>query len=62
MSQYLIDDRDRYGVAVRDRSEIAELQGGQGRLESVTLVDGAKLPFAFMFVHERLAAARITSA
>jgi len=37
MSQYLIDELDRYGVAVRDRSEIAGLQGEQGRLHAVTL-------------------------
>ena len=35
MSDYLIDDLDRYGVAVRDRSEIAELHGSDGQLEAV---------------------------
>jgi thioredoxin reductase (NADPH) len=50
MSQYLIDDLDRYGVAVRDRSEIAELRGDEGELASVKLVDGAELPFSFLFL------------
>ena len=40
MSHYLIDELDRYGVAVRDRSEIAELHGEDGQLEAVTLTDG----------------------
>ncbi len=40
MSDYLIDELDRYGVAVRDRSEIAELHGADGQLEAVTLTDG----------------------
>jgi thioredoxin reductase (NADPH) len=52
MSSYLIADLDRYGVEVRDRSEIAELHGDRGRLDSVTLKDGTRLPvkFAFMFL------------
>jgi len=50
MSQYLIDELDRYGVAVRDRSEIAGLQGEDGRLDSVTLADGEQLPFSFLFL------------
>jgi thioredoxin reductase (NADPH) len=50
MSQYLIDELDRYGVAVRDRSEIAGLQGEQGRLQAVTLADGEQLPFSFLFL------------
>jgi thioredoxin reductase (NADPH) len=50
MSQYLIDELDRYGVAVRDRSEITGLQGEQGRLHSVTLGDGEQLPFSFVFL------------
>ena len=50
MSQYLIDELDRYGVAVRDRCEIAELQGEQGRLRAVTLADGERLPFSFLFL------------
>ena len=37
MSDYLIHDLDRYGVTVRDRSEIAQLHGADGQLEAVTL-------------------------
>ena len=40
MSHYLIDELERYGVAVRDRSEVGALHGAEGRLESVTLTDG----------------------
>ncbi|HEX6702471.1 MAG TPA: FAD-dependent oxidoreductase [Gaiellaceae bacterium] len=49
MSDYLIRDLDRYGVAVRDRSEIAALHGHDGHLEAVTLEDGERLPFSFLF-------------
>jgi thioredoxin reductase (NADPH) len=49
MSAYLIDELDRYGVAVRDRSEIAELHGTDDQLEAVTLTDGAQLEFSFLF-------------
>src|SRR6185437_8392819 len=50
MSAYLIDELDRYGVVVRDRSEITELHGNDGHLESVTLTDGTDLPFSFLFL------------
>jgi thioredoxin reductase (NADPH) len=50
MSQYLIDELDRYGVVVRDRSEIVGLQGEHGRLRAVTLADGEQLPFSFVFL------------
>jgi thioredoxin reductase (NADPH) len=49
MSDYLVRELDRYGVAVRDRSEIAALHGDHGRLEGVTLKTGERLPFAFVF-------------
>jgi thioredoxin reductase (NADPH) len=49
MSEYLIRDLGRYGVSVRDRSEIAALHGTEGRLEEVTLKDGERLPFSFLF-------------
>jgi thioredoxin reductase (NADPH) len=49
MSQYLIDELGPYGVTVRDRSEISELHGEDGRLEGVTLTDGSRLPLAFLF-------------
>jgi thioredoxin reductase (NADPH) len=50
MSDYLILDLERYGVAVRDRSEIAELHGSGGRLEAVTLSDGERLNLSFLFL------------
>ncbi len=50
MSHYLITDLERFGVAVRDRSEIAELHGGDDRLEAVTLTDGTRLDFSFLFL------------
>jgi thioredoxin reductase (NADPH) len=50
MSDYLIRELDRYGVAVRDRSEIAELHGDDGRLEAVTLTNGERAPFSFLFL------------
>jgi thioredoxin reductase (NADPH) len=49
MSDYLIREIERYGVAVRDRSELAELHGQDGRLEAVTLTTGERLPFSFLF-------------
>ena len=49
MSDYLIHDLDRYGVAVRDRCEIAVLHGASGQLEAVTLKTGEQLPFSFLF-------------
>jgi thioredoxin reductase (NADPH) len=50
MSSYLIGELDRYGVAVRDRSEVAALHGEAGRLGSVTLTDGSELPLSFLFL------------
>ncbi len=50
MSQYLIDELGRYGVAVRDRSEVAALHGEDGRLDGVTLVGGERLPLSFLFL------------
>src|SRR6185312_15849079 len=50
MSDYLIRELDRYGVAVRDRSEVAELHGEGGRLREVTLTDGKRLPLSFLFL------------
>jgi thioredoxin reductase (NADPH) len=50
MSDYLVRDLERYGVAVRDRSEIAELHGTDGQLEAVTLKDGERLRFSFLFL------------
>src|SRR5437868_5862587 len=50
MSEYLVQELDRYGVAVRDRSEIAELHGTDGELEAVTLRDGERLSYSFLFL------------
>jgi thioredoxin reductase (NADPH) len=50
MSDYLVRELDRYGVAVRDHSEIAALHGDDGRLRAVTLKTGERLPFAFLFL------------
>ena len=50
MSDYLITELDRYGVAVRDRSEVSDLHGTDGELEAVTLRDGERLSFAFLFL------------
>lgn len=50
MSAYLIADLERAGVAVRDRSEISELHGRDGKLETVTLKTGEQLPFSFLFL------------
>jgi thioredoxin reductase (NADPH) len=50
MSDYLVRELERYGVAVRDRSEVAALHGDDGRLEAVTLKSGERLPFAFLFL------------
>jgi thioredoxin reductase (NADPH) len=49
MSDYLLAELDRYGVAVRDRSEIAELYGADGELEAVSLKDGERLAFGSLF-------------
>jgi thioredoxin reductase (NADPH) len=50
MSDYLLLELERYGVAVRDRSEVAALHGSDGELEAVTLRDGARLAFSFLFM------------
>jgi thioredoxin reductase (NADPH) len=50
MSAYLIRELERYGVAVRDRSEVAALHGTDGQLEAVTLRDGEQLSVAFLFL------------
>jgi thioredoxin reductase (NADPH) len=50
MSDYLVRELERYGVAVRDQSEIADLHGEDGQLEEVTLTSGDQLPFSFLFL------------
>ena len=37
-------------VVGRHRSEIAELHGDDGQLDAVTLRDGERLPFSFLFL------------
>jgi thioredoxin reductase (NADPH) len=49
MSDYLVRELDRYGVAVRGGCEIAELHGNDGQLDAVTLKSGERLPFSFLF-------------
>jgi thioredoxin reductase (NADPH) len=49
MSHYLIAELDRYGVAVRDRSEVAEVHGGDAQLEAVTLTDRTRLSLSSLF-------------
>jgi thioredoxin reductase (NADPH) len=49
MSDYLIHELDRFGVAVRDSSEIGALHGENGQLEAVTLKSGEQLPFSAVF-------------
>ena len=49
MSDYLIRELERYGVVVRDRSEINALHGTEGHLDAVTLKSGDRLPFSFVF-------------
>jgi thioredoxin reductase (NADPH) len=50
MSDYLVRELERYGVAVRDRSEIAQLHGADGHVEAVTLTTGERLPFSYLFL------------
>jgi thioredoxin reductase (NADPH) len=50
MSDYLIHEVENAGVEIRDRSEIAEIHGSDGRVEAVTLKDGERLPFSFLFL------------
>jgi len=50
MSDYLIHDLGRYGVTVRDRSEVAELHGPGGQLEAVTLTDGTRIELRSLFL------------
>jgi thioredoxin reductase (NADPH) len=50
MSHYLLEELERFGVAVRDRSEVAALHGADGELEKVTLTDGTELPLSFLFL------------
>jgi thioredoxin reductase (NADPH) len=50
MSDYLIHELERYGVGIRDGSEITSLEGEDGRLASVTLTDGERFSVSFLFL------------
>ena len=50
MSEYLVRELERYGVIIRDRSEVGALHGKDGRLEAVTLKSGERLPLSFLFL------------
>ena len=50
MSDYLIHDLDRAGVAVRDRSAIVELHGDDGGLEAVHAPRRGAPPASFLFL------------
>jgi hypothetical protein len=50
MSDYLIRDPERCGVAIRDRSEIAEPHGADGQLEAATLRSGERPAFSFPYL------------
>ncbi len=50
MSDYLIQELERYGVAVRDRSEIAQVHGADGQVDAVTLRDGERIGLSFLFL------------
>jgi thioredoxin reductase (NADPH) len=50
MSDYLMRELARYGVAVRDSSEIAQLHGEAGQLKAVTLTSDERLPFSYLFL------------
>lgn len=50
MSDYLVGQLERYGVVVRDESEVTALHGSEGQLEAVTLRDGSELSFGFLFL------------
>jgi thioredoxin reductase (NADPH) len=50
MSDYLVRELELAGVAVRSRTEVAELHGQAGKLDAVTLKTGERLPFGFLFL------------
>jgi thioredoxin reductase (NADPH) len=50
MSDYLVRELEHYQVPVRDRSEIIELHGDDGKLEAVTLKSGERLQFSDLFL------------
>jgi thioredoxin reductase (NADPH) len=51
MSDYLVLELESNpGVKICGRSEIAEIHGTDGRVEAVTLTDGTRHPFGFLFL------------
>jgi thioredoxin reductase (NADPH) len=50
MSDYLVRELERFGVAVRGSSEIAALHGTDGQLDAVTLASGERARFSFLFL------------
>jgi thioredoxin reductase (NADPH) len=50
MSHYMLEELERYGVAVRDRSEVESLHGKDGHLEAITLTDGTEMPLSALFL------------
>jgi thioredoxin reductase (NADPH) len=50
MSDYLLRELERYGVEIRDRSEITTLHGADGQLEGVTLTTGERVPLKYLFL------------
>jgi thioredoxin reductase (NADPH) len=50
MSDYLIHELEHAGVAVRAACEVVELHGDDGHLETVTLSNGERVPFSFLFL------------
>jgi thioredoxin reductase (NADPH) len=50
MSEYLISELERYGVAVRDDSEVVALRGREGKLDSVAMRDGQEVPASLLFL------------
>ncbi len=50
MSDYLIRELEQAGVAVRSVCEVVGLHGADGHLEAVTLSDGERVPFSFLFL------------
>lgn len=50
MSDYLVLELERYGVSIRDRSEVAALHGEDGELSSVSLKDGEQLALSTLFL------------
>ena len=50
MSDYLVHELERYGVAVRGATEVAALHGDNGELEAITLKSGERMTVSFVFV------------